>query len=579
VSTSHRLDLVLLLHMHQPDYRDQASGEFVLPWVYLHALKDYTDMAWHLERHPGMRAVINWVPVLLDQLEDYADQFESGKLRDPLLRLLARDAGRPLTGQERALIADRCLDVNALGMIQHYPAYRHLYDLIRNLETHGRAAALAYLSDQFFYDALTWYHLGWTGETVRRESELVIRLMSIGGHFTQQHREEFFRLIGELVRGVVGRYARLAGSGQIEISTTPHYHPLAPLLLDFQSAREAEPKAQLPEADAYPGGRARVTAQLRSAIDSHARRFGAAPRGLWPAEGSVSESLLRVLGGHGLAWAASGEQVLANSLRVPKHGAQPRSGYLYRPYRLAAVPDMTLFFRDDVLSDRIGFEYKNWHGSDAAANFVGELEQIAAQAPPEERPLVSVILDGENAWEHYPYNAYYFLHELYQVLEAHAFIRPTTFGEFLRDSANAGAASGPPPAATRVLARLVAGSWVYGNFATWIGSEDKNRAWDLLCAAKQSFDLVCASGRLDDARRAAAERQLADCEGSDWFWWFGDYNPGAAVASFDRLFRAKLANLYRLIELPVPAALDEPISHGHGDPEGGGSMRRGSAGG
>jgi len=269
--------------------------------------------------------------------------------------------------------------------------------------------------------------------------------------------------------------------------------------------------------------------------------------------------------------------VLANSLHLPKHGAPPRSGYLYRPYRLAAAPDLTLFFRDDVLSDRIGFEYKNWHGSDAAANFVGELEYIAAQAPPQERPLVSVILDGENAWEHYPYNAYYFLHELYQALEAHAVIRPTTYAEFLRESANAGAAAGPPPAAAHALGRLVAGSWVYGNFATWIGSEDKNRAWDLLCAAKQSFDLVCASGRLDAARRAAAERQLADCEGSDWFWWFGDYNPGAAVASFDSLFRAKLANLYRLIDLPVPAALDEPISHGHGDPEGGGSMRRGSA--
>jgi len=134
-----------------------------------------------------------------------------------------------------------------------------------------------------------------------------------------------------------------------------------------------------------------------------------------------------------------------------------------------------------------------------------------------------------------------------------------------------------PPAATHQLERLVAGSWVYGNFATWIGSDDKNRAWDLLCAAKESFDLVSASGRLDDERSAAAERQLADCEGSDWFWWFGDYNPGAAVASFDRLYRAKLANLYRLIDLPVPAALADPISHGHGDPEGGGSMRRGSA--
>ena len=571
------LDLVLVWHLHQPDYRDHASGEFALPWVYLHAIKDYTDMAWHLERHPGMRAVINWVPVLLDQVEDYAGQFESGKLRDPLLRLLARDTAHPLSAEERALLVLRCLHASNLGMIRHYPPYKRLYELLQLFEARGQAA-LAYLSDQFFYDALTWFHLAWTGETVRRECELVSRLMAIGEHFTQQHRSALLQLIGELVRGLVGRYARLANAGQIELSTTPHCHPLAPLLLDFRSAHEAEPAALLPEASEYPGGRARVTAQLRSAIDSHARRFGAAPRGLWPAEGAVSEGLLRVLGGNALGWAASGEQVLANSLRAAGREAEPRSHFLYRPYRLDAAPELTLFFRDDRLSDRIGFEYKNWHGSDAAANFVGELEHIAAQAPQDERPLVSVILDGENAWEHYPYNGYYFLSSLYQALEAHAFIRPSTYAAFLLETSNTSAAApASPPAATHRLERLLAGSWVYGNFATWIGSSDKNRAWDLLCAVKLSFDLVCASGRLDAARRDAAERQLADCEGSDWFWWFGDYNPGAAVASFDQLFRAKLTHLYHLLDLPVPAALAEPISRGHGAPEGGGSMRRGSA--
>jgi alpha-amylase/alpha-mannosidase (GH57 family) len=572
------LDLVLVWHLHQPDYRDHASGEFMLPWVYLHAIKDYTDMAWHLEHHPGMRAVINWVPVLLDQLEDYADQFASGRLRDPLLRLLARDEAGPLTGGERALVAERCLHANSAGMIQHYPPYKRLHELFRMCEAQGHGA-LAYLSDQFFYDVLIWYHLAWTGETVRRESELVPRLMAVGEYFEQQHRGELFRLIGELVSGVVGRYARLAGVGQIELSTTPHYHPLAPLLLDFQSAREAEPKALLPEAPDYPGGRERVSAQLQSALQSHARRFGAAPRGVWPAEGSVSEGLLGVLSGNGLGWVASGEQVLANSLGAARRAA-PRSRYLYRPYRLGLAPDLVLFFRDDKLSDRIGFEYQKWHGSDAAANFIGELECIAAEAPPAERPLVSVILDGENAWEHYPYNAYYFLSALYQALESHPAIRPTTFGAFLLSSSNNGAApAGAAPAAVHKLERLVAGSWVYGNFATWIGSSDKNRAWDLLCAAKQGFDLVKASGRLDGERLAAAERQLADCEGSDWFWWFGDYNPSASVASFDRLYRAKLANLYRLIDLPVPAALAEPISHGRGEPEGGGSMRRASAAG
>ncbi len=570
-----RLDLVLAWHMHQPDYRDHASGEFTLPWVYLHAIKDYTDMAWHLEHHPGMRAVVNWVPVLLDQLEDYADQFASGNMRDPLLRLLARDHGTALTEGERTLVLEQCLRADNSRMIEPYPAYKHMHGLFRTLEAQG-GQALRYLSDHFFYDVLIWYHLAWTGETVRRESEVVSRLMAIGQHFEQHHRHELFRLIGNLVQAVVGRYARLAEAGRIELSTTPHYHPLAPLLLDFHSAREAEPNAPLPEALNYPGGRERVTAQLKSALESHARRFGATPRGVWPAEGSVSQDLVGVLSGNGLAWAASSEQVLANSLGAAHRGV-PRSHYLYRPYRLESAPDLALFFRDDRLSDRIGFEYRKWHGSDAAANFISELESIAAGAGKDERPLVSVILDGENAWEHYPYNAYYFLSALYKALESHPSIRPTTFDAFLPACANTskdGAAAVAPLAATHKLERLVAGSWVYGNFSTWIGSNDKNHAWDLLCAAKQSFDLVKASARLGAERLAAAERQLADCEGSDWFWWFGDYNLSASVASFDRLYRAKLANLYRLIELPAPAALAEPISHGHGDPEGGGSMRR-----
>ncbi len=571
------LDLVLAWHMHQPDYRDHASGEFMLPWVYLHAIKDYTDMAAHLEQHPAMRAVVNWVPVLLDQLEDYADQFASGRLRDPMLRLLARDHATALSEGERTLVLERCLRANHSRMIEPYPAYKRMHELFRLLDAQG-GAALHYLSDHFFYDVLIWYHLAWVGETVRRESEVVPRLMAIGQHFEQRHRQELFQLIGDLVRAVLGRYARLAQTGQIELSTTPHYHPLAPLLLDFRSAREAEPNALLPEASNYPGGRERVMAQLQSALDSHARRFGATPRGVWPAEGSVSQALLEVLSGNGLAWAASSEQVLANSLGAAHRGTS-RSHYLYRPYRLGSAPDLALFFRDDRLSDRIGFEYQKWHGSDAAANFVGELECIAAGAGQGERPLVSVILDGENAWEHYPYNAYYFLSALYKALESHPSIRPTTFNAFLLESSNtnndnAGAAAGPPPAAMHKLEQLVAGSWVYGNFSTWLGSKDKNRAWDLLCAAKQSFDLVKASGRLGGESMAAAERQLADCEGSDWFWWFGDYTPSVSVASCDRLSRAKLANLYRLIGLPVPAALSEPISHGHGDPEGGGSMRR-----
>lgn len=564
-----RLSVVLLWHMHQPEYRDGASGEFAQPWVYLHALKDYADMAAHLERHPEVRAAVNFVPVLADQLEDYCDQFATGRIRDPLLGLLARDPAAPLAAAERALAIERCFHANHEKMVQPYPAYRALHELYGGLERQGRAA-LAYLSDQFYYDLVTWYHLAWTGETVRRGSELVARLMAAGTGFTFADRQALFALVGAVVRDILPRYARLAAGGRVELSTSPHHHPIAPLLLDFAAAREAKPGLPLPEAAGYPGGAARVDAHVRSALESHARRFGLRPDGVWPAEGALSERFLAALAAHGVRWTASGEGVLAQSLRAADQPAADRARFLYRPYRVGAAGP-TCFFRDDRLSDLIGFEYAKWHSRDAAAHFVGELEAIAAGAPPDDPPLVSVILDGENCWEYYPYNGYFFLDELYARLARHPSIRTATFAECLRDEE-----AGRARAQTGALARLVAGSWVYGDFTTWIGAPEKNRAWDLLCAAKASLDRVLDGGQLDGPARAAALRQLAVCEGSDWFWWLGDYNPAHAVASFDALFRANLRRLYALLGLPAPAALDEPLGRGGGHPEAGGAMRRAS---
>lgn len=562
------LDLVILWHMHQPDYRDHSTGEFTQPWVYLHAIKDYADMAAHLEDHPRMRAVVNLVPVLLDQLEDYAGQFAAGTVRDPLLRLLTRDEATPLSAEERRLAIECCLRANHSTMVAPYPFYSALHAVYRTVVEQGMQG-VGYLADRYFFDLVTWYHLVWIGETVRRASELVPRLMARGAGFSRADRLALFDLIAQTVSGVTGRYSRLAADGRVELSSTPHTHPLAPLLIDFGAALEAMPAAPLPQSPAFPGGMGRVQAQIASALESHERRFSARPAGLWPAEGAISAALLKLFAQAGARWTASGERVLANCLRGDKHDVTAREQYLYRPY-VADGEHVVVFFRDDGLSDRIGFEYAGWHSRDAALNFVGELERIADQAPEGDTPVVSVILDGENCWEYYPYNGYYFLDTLYSALDDHPRIRTTTFRAYLDEY--------PPPDRSHArrgqIKHLAAGSWVYGDFSTWIGSAQKNHAWDLLCAAKETFDLVMASGRLGEAPGADAVRQLALCESSDWFWWMGDNNPAETVATFDRLFRANLKRLYGLLNVPPPAALDEPISHGGGHPEAGGTMRR-----
>ncbi len=587
--TEKKLNLILCWHMHQPDYRNLTTGEYMLPWTYLHAMKDYTDMAYHLESHPKARAVFNFVPVLLDQLEDYGRQFEEGKLRDPLLSLLAEKDLDRLPVERRKLIFDSCFRSNHTMMIDPYPAYKRLSDLYKRQEPFGETA-FDFLSGQYLADLLVWYHLVWCGETVRRNNELVVRLMAKGSHFTLADRRHLFDLIGKTIQGLIPRYRKLADSGQIEISTTPHYHPIVPLLIDFKVARECMPGVSLPEAACYPGGLKRASFHITSAIESHRDRFGTAPQGIWPAEGGVSQAAATVFAEHGCRWMASGEAVLVNSLRG-LDGEQPlpdRTSYLYRPYRLSTGDhEIVSFFRDDMLSDKIGFEYAKWFGRDAVDNFIHELEEIWRHTPADESPVVSVIMDGENAWEYYPYNGYYFLSEMYEALESHPFIRTTTFKDYLDSSASQDSmqaqlplglveGAGTTSPAIDELPYLVAGSWVYGTFSTWIGDPAKNRAWDLLCSAKQSFDLVIGSGRLDKQETDLAHKQLADCEGSDWFWWFGDYNPQHSVESFDKLYRDNLTNLYRLLKLPVPDELGEPISHGGGSPEAGGAMRRAS---
>jgi alpha-amylase/alpha-mannosidase (GH57 family) len=558
------LDLVFLWHMHQPDYRDHGQhggGTFVMPWTYLHALKDYTDMAAHLERHPTIRAVVNFVPVLLDQIDDYIGQFASGEFRDPLLRLLATDDLDALSAVERKFLLETCFRCNHATMLAPFPRYRRLHELYESLTREGEAA-LAYLSGAYLADLVTWYHLVWTGETERRRAPLLADLMAKGEAYSLADRQALLTYIGKTLAELVPRYRALQARGQIELSATPACHPLAPLLLDFQSARESQPEAPLPLATLYPGGRERVRKHIAAAQESHARRFGAPPTGLWPAEGALSTAFLQLLAAAGCRWAASGENVLQHSLGTPPPHAA------HHPWQLAETPGLTLFFRDDRLSDLIGFEYSKWHGRDAAAHFVAQLETIAAAAPVGETPLVSVILDGENAWEYYPYNGYYFFDDLYELLEARPAIRTRTYADVLKDAV--------PPAPT--LPKLTAGSWVYGTFSTWIGEPAKNHAWDLLCAAKRSYDQVIASGRLSAAEAEAAEAQLAICESSDWFWWFGDYNPAQAVVSFDRLFRRNLANLYHCLQLAPPAQLDAPISTGrtdHATVDAGGTMRRG----
>lgn len=559
------LSVIFYWHMHQPFYCEADTGNYHLPWVYLHAMKDYTDMAEILMQLPRAKAVINYVPSLTAQIEDYAAHLRdylNGKaenLNDPLLAALAHKTGS-FSKKERDYLLEACFRLNHERNMHRYPAYSRLWNLAEHAKTHE---GIDYLGDSFFSDLVTWYHLAWLGETVRNRNFVARRLFEKARDFSYQDRRDLLTLIASLLTDIPATHRRLLEAGKIELTTTPYAHPIIPLMLDFNTARETVEDALIPD-QPYPGGRERALDHIKLARESHKDLFGHIPAGCWPAEGAVSEETLKLLGSSGFQWCATGESVLHHSLKYNLREQQGNRD-LYHPWLIGDEDEqITCFFRDDRLSDLLGFEYSRWDTQDAINNFMHELAGIRHRTQGMEAPVVSIIMDGENAWEHYHENALPFLTKLYQTIAEHDEYELTTFSDYLEQHQT-----------SEKLDHLVSGSWVYGNLSTWIGDHAKTRGWELLIEAKKAYDLHIDN--LSPEQRQAADEQLRICEGSDWCWWFGDYNPGAVVRDFDQLYRRHLKKLHLLLGSSVPSSLEETISIGGGEAEGGGTMRRGGA--
>ncbi len=546
--------------MHQPEYRNLENGEYLLPWTYLHAIKDYVDMAAHLEAAPAARAVVNFAPILIEQIQDYEIQirqyFQAEQpLKDPLLATLVADLSA-LPATEKTRLIENCQKANKERQIDRYPVYSKLHEMSEWLLANPEA--MHYVDQQFLIDLTVWYHLAWTGETVKRSDRRIQGLIEKAQDFNQADRRLLLQVIQEIIASILPRYKTLAEQGQIELSVTPYAHPIMPLLLDIHSAHEAMPDAPLPDIDGYPGGEQRVRWHLQKGLEVFADAFGFSPQGCWPSEGSLSEPTLKLLSEFGFNWTASGGNVLRNSLTASGQDKQ----IIHHPFQLQGTA-IKCFFRDDGLSDLIGFEYSKWHADHAVSDLVHHLENICHFV--KEDGVVSIIMDGENAWEYFPENGYYFLSALYRRLSESDCIELTTFSDCLDRQLP-----------VIPLEKLVAGSWVYGTFSTWIGEPAKNRGWEMLTEAKRAFDEVTAHKTLTPQQLAEAEKQLAVCEGSDWFWWFGDYNPVDAVSAFEKQFRLNLKNLYFLIGVTPPDYLSQTFTQGSGSPDMGGAMRRGS---
>lgn len=530
--------IAILWHMHQPDYRHPETGEEEMPWVRLHALKDYYDMARLVaEAPPGTQVTFNLTPVLLSQL---ADLVHRGP-RDTFSKICRRPVAH-LRPEDRLFILNNFFSVNEERMLLPLPRFAQLQKL-----SGKQAARLSYLpprlTNQDYLDIEVLFHLSWCGRTLREEPH-VKYLIGKGALFTEGERDALLDLQDRFIGRIVPLYRRLWEEDRVELSTTPLHHPILPLLVDIRTAREGNAHSTIDGLGfRFPED---AKEQLIRGRELAARHLGRVPPGMWPSEGSVSDAVIRMMEPLGIEWIATDRQILDRSLLLS--GTNVGSSPHLRPWRLRATEAPLLFFRDTVLSDRIGFTWSRWPAEDAVRDFITRVRALAATDPNPEEAVVPIILDGENAWEYYEDNGAPFLSQLY------AAVHETPDLDFCTMSQAAKAC----PA--RTLPRIQAGSWIHACLDTWVGHPEKNRAWELLTEARFEYKDQAESRDADPKALREAREHLLRAQASDWYWWLGDDHPSYYKQMFEELFRTNLKAAWRALGRPCPAALHQPIT-------------------
>jgi alpha-amylase/alpha-mannosidase (GH57 family) len=568
--------LAFLWHQHQPYYPDDVAKENPMPWVRLHGVKDYYGMALHLLAVPEMRCAINLVPSLLVQIEAYTERGAT----DRHLQMSHKPADG-LSESDCLFLLDNFFMAHPDNLIKPHARYTELHQR-RAAGRNSAREALRRFAERDFRDLQVWFNLAWIHRLAYDRHPGLRELLTKGKHFSEADKKHVLDVHLEILRQLIPLHRQLAENGQVELTTTPFYHPILPLLLDKKHAREAMPEVKLPRNTA--GYLDDAGLHLRRAVERHTQVFGKAPQGMWPAEGSVCQSIIPVVAEHGIRWIATDEEILNHST----HGFVSRDakGFvrnpdrMYRAYKVAeGGHELGIVFRDHALSDLIGFHYQRTEPATAVDDFLRHVHATGASVNTGNEPaLVSVILDGENCWEHYPDGGVAFLRTLYERICQSKDIRPVKIGEHLDKH---------PPRDT--LPHLFAGSWINHNFAIWIGHEEDNTAWDALhrtreylvkksaeCGAR-SADLADKGTKETKAKKPAPQsairpgapgqspidrawEEIYIAEGSDWFWWYGDDHSSPLDALFDYLFRKHLQNVYLLLGDAPPADLSRPIS-------------------
>ncbi len=548
------LRVILLWHQHQPFYKDLVTGEYRLPWTRLHGLKDYYGMVKLLDEFPDVHQNFNLVPSLMVQIQDYAD----GTAQDPFLRVAAKPA-KDLSVDERRFALQYLFQANPQNVIGRYPRYRELFERFREHGDHPERAE-RYFQVQDFTDLQVLSQIAWFDEFFLEEKE-VAALVAKGHSYSLDDQAFVIALERKLLGRVLPAHADAAKKGSIELSATPFYHPILPLVCDTGSGAVSSPGLPLPQNRFRHPEDARE--QLIRGLDLHEKVFGLRPKGVWPSEGSLSEETLAIAHSVGIQWMATDEGVLGRSSssffardgagRLPAHLGEK----LYNVHRYEnGSTAMHLVFRDHTISDLIGFVYSGMPPANAAQHLMGNIKESARPVLAKGRDaVVSIILDGENAWEYYPQSGREFLRRFYDLLQREPGVEAVTISE---------AVARHPEQDFGKMNSLVPGSWINANFNVWIGAPEDNRAWDYLHHAREFYAQNAA--KATEAQRKLAFEEILIAEGSDWNWWYGPEHHSANDRDFDELYRKHLSNVYQALGAVPPDYLAQPIAGGDSRP-------------
>ena len=540
------LRVVLLWHQHQPFYKDLVTGEYRLPWVRLHALKDYYGMVKLLDEFPNVHQNFNLVPSLITQIQDYV----AGTAQDPFLQVAARPA-RDLGLEERRFALQYLFQANPINLIGRYPRYRELWERFRSAGDSPERAE-KFFQPQDFTDLQVLSQLAWFDEFFLEEKD-VAELVRKERDYSLDDQRFVIKREREVLGQVLPAHASAAQKGLIELSTSPFYHPILPLLCDTNVGAVSTPGLPLPQNRFRHPEDARD--QILRGLDLLENVFNVRPTGVWPSEGSVSEESIAIAHDLGVQWMATDEGVFGRSTglffwrdgegRLPGHLAEKL--YTIHRYENGAT-NMNLLFRDHTISDLIGFVYSGMPPQEAAQHLIQNIKKAAQPVLDTGRDaVVSIILDGENAWEYYPRSGREFLRRFYEGMQNTPGMEAVTISEAISRHRN-----------FNPLHAITPGSWISANFNVWIGAPEDNRSWDYLYQARDFYQQNAAQA--GEAQRKLAYEELLISEGSDWNWWYGPEHHSANDRDFDELYRKHLSNVYQALGASPPDHLAQPIS-------------------